>query len=142
MNRTRNIEAIVRSCIDPRTPAIVEVDLWALEEQEVSQVLRNLGYFVARVNEFPIDSKAALLQALSQACGFPDYFGFNWDALLDSLVDFSWQPAKGYMLVYEDPSGLAKPDLKVFLEIIAEAGAMWTRSGIPFKLLIPKGNAE
>ena len=35
----------------------------------------------------PVNSKRMLLVELSQKLQFPDYFGFNWDALYDLLCE-------------------------------------------------------
>ena len=37
-----------------------------------------------------LKSKEQLLIVLKEALHFPDYFGFNWDALQDCITDLSW----------------------------------------------------
>ena len=37
-----------------------------------------------------IKNKIELLNELYHKLQFPEYFGFNWDALWDLLCDFSW----------------------------------------------------
>ena len=39
-----------------------------------------------------IQNKGALLNAVSDALCFPDYFGGNWDALEECIRDLSWLP--------------------------------------------------
>ena len=36
---------------------------------------------------FPVVDKSSILQALSDTFHFPDYFGHNWDAAYDCLLD-------------------------------------------------------
>lgn len=58
----------------------------------------------ALVAEVPagIKSKAALLDELYRCLRFPDYFGFNWDALVDCIRDLSWLPPGPVVLVHRD----------------------------------------
>ncbi len=39
---------------------------------------------------FGINNKNELLDELKKKLMFPEYFGFNWDALSDCLKDFHW----------------------------------------------------
>jgi len=138
-------EESVLSHLNLETAAIIEIDLKVFDEQKMGEVIQTLehqGYFAVRVDESAISNKNALLHALNRACGFPDYFGFNWDALFDSLVDFSWRPAKGYVLLYKNPEQLDKSDLRNFFDIVEEASIIWARSDIPFKLVIPEGAVD
>lgn len=122
-----------------QSPTIIEVEKRYLTEQQLQNEIANLGCFVTRIEQSPKDKKE-LLQSLDKACNFPDYFGFNWDALADCLADFHWKSAKGYVFIYEDPQKLNSLDLDTFLSIVQETGADWVREGIPFKLLVPKGS--
>jgi hypothetical protein len=85
--------------------------------------LRSSGYFAVLVDRAPVFSKETLLHALYQSCVFPASFGFNWDALEDSLLDFSWidQDVKGYVLVFRNFAVLEERTANVaetFLEIV------------------------
>jgi hypothetical protein len=140
INSHADIEGLVSACTSLRTPAIIEIDLWLFEDPKVCQAVTNLGFFVARIDESPVSNKTTLLQSLSRCCSFPDYFGFTWDALKDSLLDFSWRSARGYVLMYKHPETLKGPDLDMFLEIVEEVSEIWARYDTPFKLLVPKGS--
>ncbi len=86
-----------------------------------------------------IATKAALLHACATAFHFPNYFGHNWDALEDSLRDLAWLPAKGYLLLYDNVSTLAKPqpqEWAIALAIFQEVSAHWQQMHIPFVLLL------
>ena len=55
-----------------------------------------------------IASKSDFLQACAQALSFPSYFGYNLDALEDSLRDLSWPPAEhGYLVLFDDAGRFA-----------------------------------
>ena len=67
-----------------------------------------------------IASKQELLAALAKALGFPHHFGHNWDALEESLREFSWaKGAKSIALVHEALPRLGDDDLRIYLEILA-----------------------
>ena len=74
---------------------------------------------------------------MNRTCGFPDYFGFNWSALKDCLIDFHWREAKGYILLFDDPWELDSSDINIFLDIVREVGAIWEGEDILFKVLLP-----
>ena len=132
------IDNTVSACQDLQTPCVLEIDSWNQVVMPVKQALEDMGYFVAQIDKAPIRNKDELLYALDKACNFPDYFGFNWDALEDSLTDFYWQPAKGYALMLGSFGHLQSNDSKTFMEIVQNVCITWAHRGIPFKLLIPQ----
>jgi hypothetical protein len=71
---------------------------------------------------------AGLFTECARALNFPDYFGHNWDALEECLIDLEWLPAKGYVLLVTD-AGCVLPDdeeeYETFLEILRDAGEAW-----------------
>jgi hypothetical protein len=91
--------------------------------KEMISELRSQGYFTVLVDRAPVFSKETLLHALYQSCVFPANFGFNWDALEDTLSSFSRADAKGYVLVFRNFSVLQERDSKVaetFLDIVRD----------------------
>jgi RNAse (barnase) inhibitor barstar len=72
--------------------------------KEIISELRSQGYFAVLVDRAPVFNKETLLHALYQSCVFPASFGFNWDALEDTLLDFSWleEQPKGFALVFRN----------------------------------------
>jgi Barstar (barnase inhibitor) len=101
--------------------------------REMLGELRSAGYFAVLVDRATVFDKATLLHALYQSCVFPAYFGFNWDALEDTLLDFSWldfswlgvtqQEVKGYVLVFRNFAVLeerAENVAETFLEIVRD----------------------
>lgn len=87
-----------------------------------------------------VRDKAGLLAACARACGFPAYFGHNWDALLDMLRDLSWAPAqRGYLLIWNDARGLARSaphDMDVALDVLRDAIAFWSPTPTPMAVLL------
>ncbi|MER7921080.1 MULTISPECIES: barstar family protein [unclassified Streptomyces] len=75
-----------------------------------------------------VADKSALMDAVAHALHLPDWFGRNWDALLDSLSDPSVWPAeageRGLLLVVTgwEPYAQARPDeWRVAREVFTEA---------------------
>ena len=90
--------------------------------KDVIRELRSAGYFAVLVDRAPVFDKETLLHALYQSCVFPASFGFNWDALEDTLLDFSWldQEVTGYVLVFRNFALLENRDETIahtFLDI-------------------------
>lgn len=46
-----------------------------------------------------VRSKEKLLGVLSQGLRFPNYFGWNWDALEECLQDLSWLPENSQIVI-------------------------------------------
>ena len=76
-----------------------------------------------------IQSKGGLLDLLAKAGKFPEYFGGNWDSLLDCLRDFGWIHEKQIVIMHSDVPLNANPvDCRIYLETLREAVDDWTRS--------------
>jgi hypothetical protein len=66
-----------------------------------------------------LTTKKTLLEAYASVFKFPDYFGFNWDALDEVLSDFSWIKDKNRILIYHiDIPLLDDKDTRILLEIL------------------------
>ena len=58
----------------------------------------------------------------------PDYFGANWDALLDLLRDLSWVDSQEFVLVISNGESLARLRRhahRILLEILTTAVGEW-----------------
>jgi hypothetical protein len=108
------------------------------QDVELEHALQKAGFFIAKIDIDPIFDKEDLFNSILLNCHCP-YFGFNWDSVIDCLSDFSWEPAKGYMILYKDPSHLDESDLGVFLNVVLdEIVIRWKSRNIPFKLIVSK----
>lgn len=68
--------------------------------------MRNVIY--REVSTSSVGGVDQFLQRIATAFEFPDYFGANWDALLDEcLTELSWIPAEGYCIA-PDGNSLAR----------------------------------
>lgn len=86
-----------------------------------------------------VSNKDGLLAACSQALGFPQTFGSNWDALADCMQDLSWRVAPGYVVNLtqaEDMARAAPQDFQLLLEILSDAAKYWEERGAVFMALV------
>lgn len=93
------------------------------------------AYCVFRVDLAGVQDKAELLSAIAKAMAFPEWFGHNWDALLDCLADLGWRPAEGYVVILEHCDGIhgrAETDFVQTLQVFEAAANEWREQGIPF----------
>lgn len=67
---------------------------------DLSRAVDDLKFALFLVNTPPGSSAAMIMNGVARVMNFPDYFGSNWDALLDSLRDLSWITASGFVLVF------------------------------------------
>ena len=78
-----------------------------------------------------VRDKNAFLNALAKALQFPEYFGHNWDAFYDCLLDL--EPGSGgTLLLLRDASGFARADPEEFaaaVATLADAADYWKGEG-------------
>lgn len=75
--------------------------------------------------------KEQLLKALAIGLAFPDYFGENWDALIDCLGNLSWLIKPEVIIDHPAVPDLPEPELKLYLESLIDALARRTSDGRP-----------
>jgi hypothetical protein len=88
-----------------------------------------------------VTGKDEFLQVCADAFEFPDWFGWNWDALHDCLTDLSWEePAAGHLVVYAGWQALASDEPDTFataVEIFGDAVGLWQDAETPMAVLFP-----
>lgn len=87
---------------------------------------------VSRIGLAGAADKAALLERIAGALQFPRWFGGNWDALEDCLMDLSWSKAAGHVLLIEGAAGLPADERGILADILASAAAAWAERKRPF----------
>jgi hypothetical protein len=96
----------------------------------IDDAVRGTKLNVGRVDLDGAATKEAMLERIAKALGFPDWFGGNWDALEDCLIDLSWREAEGHVLLF---SGLRpSDDLGVLIDVLASSAEFWAARGRPF----------
>jgi|SRR5689334_1792729 len=99
--------------------------------EDILDATRGSELRVARIDLGGVAGKETLLDRISAALRFPDWFGRNWDALEDCLADLSWSQARGHVLLFENAKGASSADRKTLAEILEAAAAHW-RGKRPF----------
>lgn len=74
--------------------------------------------------------KEDVLRRIAAALAFPPWFGGNWDALEDCLIDLSWREADGYVLLLRDfmPGDV----LGILIDVLTSSAEYWAARGKPF----------
>jgi len=90
-----------------------------------------------------LTGKAAMLEAISGALDFPDYFGANWDALEECLTDLSWLEGDVVLVIDQAsvPEKRAPEDWGMCLDILADAARFWSDQGRPFAVFLRDSHA-
>lgn len=78
----------------------------------------------------PAGGRLELLRALAQGLSFRDWFGWNWDALEDSLRDLSWIDEGEVLVHHLAIPHLSPDDLRTYLAILTTVVLETTQSGI------------
>ncbi len=100
---------------------------------------RAAGCLVLRVDLAAARDTEAMLDAVGRALRFPEWFGHNWDALTDCLLDMGWLPATGYLVILDYCDGIhgrAESDFVQLMQVFQEAANTWREDEIPFWCLV------
>ncbi|UQX00251.1 barstar family protein [Streptomyces sp. RerS4] len=104
----------------------------SLDPQPLAPALaaaREAGWTTVVLDLGGVRSKAALMRCCARALDAPEWFGGNWDALADVLVDLSWlPPAPGRLIAVTSWRSYAaeRPeDWDTLTEILGEAVDFW-----------------
>jgi RNAse (barnase) inhibitor barstar len=82
-----------------------------------------------------LQDKTALLAALGEALSFPDWYGANWDALADCLMDMSW--SEGPVRLHLANANALPTELREPLEeVFQEAADYWQERGRACRLYL------
>ncbi|WP_424887551.1 barstar family protein [Streptomyces sp. XH2] len=102
--------------------------------------------FVARLDGASMADSDGVFEQFWEQLRFPDYFGWNWNALLDCLRDLNWLPADRYLVVIENSTQLlsGSPEERGhFFGLLKQVAEHWHSPhhkprgvGIPFTVLI------
>ena len=97
------------------------------------------GCLVLRVDLSKARNKHDMLEALGKGLRFPEWFGHNWDALTDCLLDMGWLPATGYVIILDHCDGIhgrAEDDFVTLMRIFQDVAQTWREDEVPFWCLV------
>jgi RNAse (barnase) inhibitor barstar len=84
--------------------------------------------------------KAALLERFAETLSLPSWFGHNWDAFFDCLVDLaSARRATGCVIVLRNAESMrahAPEALDTALGILDDAGKVWERRNVAMRTFV------
>jgi hypothetical protein len=106
---------------------------------ELVRLAEERGISVFRLEGHHISDKATFLREAAVSMHFPAYFGNNWDSFEDCIKDLVWQPANGYVLLYNGFRYFAEddpPHWETATDILRSAVDYWSREGISFYVLL------
>jgi hypothetical protein len=101
--------------------------------------LQNAGIASFDLDGGPLRTRDDLLRGIADAMRFPDYFGMNWDAVIDCLRDLEdRQPAEGYVLFLRGSERLwaeGLPWMGELVEVWLTAAEEAAHDGLPLHLV-------
>jgi hypothetical protein len=108
----------------------------AVELSNAVRAVERTGKTAARVIRGKhATTEAAFFNECAAALQFPLYFGENWDAFRDCMLDLAWLEARGCALVIADALHLlekAKPEaLSHFVQVVTETAQHWNKPAKP-----------
>ena len=84
-------------------------------------------------------NKEDLLEKIGRAMAFPEWFGHNWDALYDCLLDMGWRPALGFVVILKNAEMVqsrAETDFTSLLKVFADAADERRANDVPLWCLV------
>jgi RNAse (barnase) inhibitor barstar len=107
-----------------------------IEGRKEAAICKERGLDTVHVDLSGIREQDALLTRIAAGLNFPDYFGMNWNALIDCLRDLSWLNPKGVIVVLENSRDLwGQPTLAgSLIEVWLLCAESWARDDVPFHL--------
>jgi len=108
------------------------------EIEQVRNTLTKSDFTAIECNVGSAGNDIELFGIISKALEFPDYFGNNWDAFDECLIDMEWLPSEGYVLVLFNANELWRNATYSAGKLVSAwqtAAAQWGREGVPFHLI-------
>lgn len=73
-----------------------------------------------------IDGKFDIFRTYGALLSAPNgYFGDNWDAFSDCLLDLDWINKKDIFIIHRDMPRLSLKDVQIYLEVLQHAMVTW-----------------
>ncbi|QLF93675.1 barstar family protein [Pseudomonas sp. ABC1] len=116
----------------------------ALTDGPVSIVWNDHGAFDAQaiaLDENGRLDKQTLMSRLREAFNFPDYFGENWDAVYDLLLNHAdvLEGPSIWRFSIDRSSSVDEDDLAIWIELMTDVCAYAESQGQPLRVVIERG---
>jgi hypothetical protein len=120
--------------LSPDEAPVIELSLPLLEAEGLREELVASGVFVAALTLAGAESDVDVLRLLAHAAHFPLYFGGNWDAVDDCLLDVdAFGHTRGFVLLV---SGASAATLERLADAISDAVPFWVDAGLFARLVV------
>ena len=119
-------------------PGIYEIESDVCADQ-LFQIAEQHNFKLIHIDGTEISNKKIFLQKFAELANFPEYFGHNWDAFWECIVDLEWLPASGYIILYENPEIFIASEFsewKTALDILLKAVDFWKSMEVPFYVFL------
>ncbi|MFD9424751.1 MULTISPECIES: barstar family protein [unclassified Streptomyces] len=97
--------------------------------------------YVARLNGHDMPDEVSVFQQFSERLKFPEYFGWNWNALYDCLRDLQWLSSDYHILIIESTESVLSGDggaREEFFRSLWRAGQRWSYTKRPEGVTLSK----
>ena len=75
-----------------------------------------------------VHTTAELLEVYARQFNFPSYFGYNWDALKDSLCYLDeWMQEKRIVIIHKDMPRLEESELRIYIRVLYGTCELWRK---------------
>lgn len=91
-----------------------------------------IGVRVEKIGLQGVRDKNAFLKTAAKSLRLPDYFGHNWDALYDCLIELEHDKGEGILVLLREASGFARTDQEEFaaaIDTLQDAAEFWDEDG-------------
>jgi RNAse (barnase) inhibitor barstar len=96
------------------------------------------GWRCFHIDGAKVQDKRAFIRTVGKALDFPAYSAQNWDAFEESIRDLTWAPAKGYLVLFDEPDQFAAREPEqwaVARDILDDAIRFQRQQGKPMAVL-------
>ncbi len=108
---------------------IIETDESAFQDFSFQLTEHTKTYVVRRVRGKKSSAVNDFFNEVSAALQFPYYFGENWDAFEECILDLDWLEGTAYLLMISDANSLLdsadNKDFHVLLKLLERANEEW-----------------
>jgi hypothetical protein len=81
--------------------------------------------FAFRVPQL-LRSRDEIFEAYAKGlCAPGSYFGENWDAFADCLMDLQWIETRTLNIVHSDVPSISQDELRIYLDILSTSKSKW-----------------
>ena len=91
-----------------------------------------IGVRVEKIGLQGVRDKNAFLKTAAKSLRFPDYFGHNWDAFYDCLIELEHDKGEGILVLLREASAFARTDQEEFaaaIDTLQDAAEFWEEDG-------------